>query len=61
MDRLIFGTGCVFLVIFNKGTPRSEKPVLNDIDYQLALSELQTINPDKGMMSIYSEKSIVIE
>jgi len=39
LDRIIFGTGCVFMVVFKEGVTRSEKPTQDDIDYQLALNE----------------------
>lgn len=39
LDRIIFGTGCVFLLMFKLSAPRAEKPSLEDIDYQFALNE----------------------
>lgn len=38
LDRIIFGTGCVFMVVFKGGAARSEKPTQDDIDYQFALN-----------------------
>jgi len=39
LDRIIFGTGCVFIVIFKDCAPRSHKIAQDDIDYQFAISE----------------------
>jgi hypothetical protein len=33
LDRIIFGTGCLFILIFKDSPPRSEKMRLEDIDY----------------------------
>lgn len=47
LDRIIFGTGCAFLLMFKSAPPRNEKPVFEDIDYQFTISELQAVNSDK--------------
>ena len=39
LDRIIFGTGCVFMVIFKGSIARAEKPTQDDIDYQFAINE----------------------
>ena len=44
MDRLIFGTGCVFLVKIKDGEIRTNKNsdfTPSDIDYQFAITEMQ--------------------
>lgn len=45
MDRLIFGTGCVFLVKIKDGRIRLNKNggefLPADIDYQFAITEMQ--------------------
>lgn len=38
LDRIIFGTGCVFILMFNGSIPRNENLKLDDIDYQFAFN-----------------------
>lgn len=47
--------------MFKGSTPRNEKLKVREIDYQFALGEVQTINPDKTGGNFYSEKTIALE
>ena len=47
LDRIIFGTGCLFILIFKNSPSKNEKLKLEDIDYEFAMNEMQTFNIDK--------------
>lgn len=61
LDRIIFGTGCVFILMFKNSQPRAEKPVLADIDYQFAIEEMHSVNSDKYASHVDLEKKIMVE
>ena len=41
LDRVVFGTGCIFLVMFKGSIPKNDKPTLKEVDYEFAIGELQ--------------------
>ena len=46
-DRIVFGTGCVFVLKTPEGIPR--KPISEiDLNYVFAVSELQNIDRNKS-------------
>lgn len=59
LDRLIFGTGCVFLLMFKAQPPRQAKPTQEDIDYQFAIGEMETVT--QSIHLEFSKKFILEE
>jgi hypothetical protein len=61
-DRIVFGTGCIFLLMFRGSTPRSETLTLEDIDYQYAFNEMQTLITDRSNLNtIQAEQKLMVE
>lgn len=58
-DRVIFGTGCVFMVRIKDGLPRDPQLKQADIDYQFAVNELQMANIEQSRVE--NSKSVIEE
>lgn len=55
LDRVIFGTGCIFLVIFKDGKARSDTITQKSIDYFFAINQMQTMDQRSNINSSISE------
>lgn len=61
LDRVVFGTGCIFLLIFKGSSPRNPELTLEDIDYQYAFNEMQTLSIDKvNLNTIQAEQKLMV-
>jgi hypothetical protein len=61
LDRIIFGTGCLFILIFKGSDPRNEGLKLEDIDYEYAMNEMQTSNIDRSLNFVQIDEKAMMK